>query len=80
MNVSDFNLVLIICLRNVQQNLKLTSDNADLYHKLSVCAVWFGSTLIDKIFLSHFGVQGHISTYQLPKAKIVLPAHHRKLI
>ena len=30
--------------------------------------------------MPHFGVQGHNSTYELPQAKLVRPAHLRSLI
>ena len=39
-----------------------------------------GYTLSDKLFLSHFGIQGHNSIYEHPQAKMVHPAHPRSLI
>ena len=75
MNVSDFEF-----LQNVKQNFKLTVKQCSPLSYTFCVRSLIGSTLSDKSFLSHFGIQGHNSTYELPQAKMVRPAHPRSLI
>ena len=79
MNVSEFKFEFYVY-GKFNKTLNRLSNSADPYDNASVCAVRFGSTLFDKLFLSHFGVQGHNSTYELPQAKMVRPGHLLSLI
>ena len=56
----------------------LNKINTSVYLSVCIDLIW---VYTDKFsFLSHFGVQGHNSTYELPQAKMVRPGHLWSLI